>query len=525
MKLHLKLIALLTLGSAMFFSCKDDEKTEVPIDNLAIEKAEVSMEVKQQATVAITAGSGVYSLKNSNSAAVDATLTDKIVTLEGKKEGEAVVTVTDDKTKQTQKITVKVLPKTPDLKLEKTATKITQYESKTVRIRSGSGNYSVASDLPEIATASVKEDIVTIEALKGGKAIITVTDTKSSQTQEIAVTVIKIPDLVLDKNKVEMQTGGSTKVAITSGSGSYEVANENTEIATAELKGSNIIIKSYVTIGNTQITVTDTTTKQTQTIEVTVTKREISYERVLIKGGTFKMGSPDGVGLKNERPQHEVTISKDFYIGKNVVTNAQFAEFLNDRGNQTEGGGYETWLDINDQFCQIIKVNGKYQAKEGLEDYPVIDVNWYGARAYARWIGGRLPTEAEWEYVARAGSETHKYSGSDNIDEVAWYWTNSFNDENDMYKGRGTHKVGTKKANEFGVYDMTGNVWEWCNDWYAPYEGGKQVDPQGPKTGSAHPVRGAGWDSNLKYCRIAFRFYLGGSLSSNAMGFRVAFDK
>ncbi len=233
-------------------------------------------------------------------------------------------------------------------------------------------------------------------------------------------------------------------------------------------------------------------------------------EKVFVKGGTFTMGSPDGEGNSDEHPQHQVTVS-DFYIGKYEVTNAQYAEFLNAKGNQTEDG--YTWVDINESDCQIEQVNGVFKAKAGKENYPVIEVTWYGARAYAKWVGGRLPTEAEWEYASRGGNQSkdYKYSGSNNIDDVA------------VYNMSGTQAVGTKQANELSIYDMSGNVWEWCNDdWYGSYiNAPTDSSSWGDGAGSYRVIRGASWISSASDCRVAYRGNNSPYVSNGVNGFRV----
>jgi sulfatase modifying factor 1 len=161
---------------------------------------------------------------------------------------------------------------------------------------------------------------------------------------------------------------------------------------------------------------------------------------VYVQGGDFNMGSSNG-GYDHEKPVHKVHVD-GFYMDKYEVTNTQFCSFLNVKGNQSEGG--VTWLDIKDTRCRIETRNNRYVPKRGYENHPVTEVNWYGAGAYARWAGKRLPTEAEWEYAARGGSQTrgYKYSGSNNAGTVAWYSANS---------GHKTHPVGTKQPNELGL--------------------------------------------------------------------------
>ncbi len=252
--------------------------------------------------------------------------------------------------------------------------------------------------------------------------------------------------------------------------------------------------------------------------------KKVTMEKVFVRGGKFYMG---GTG-SYEKPVHTVTLS-DFYIGKYEVTNAQYAEFLNAKGNQTEGG--KTWLDISSddgiKNCQIEQVNGVFKAKSGKENYPVIEVTWYGARAYAEWVGGRLPTEAEWEYASRGGNQSkgYKYSGSNNIDDVAWYNDNSYNSENNIYSGKGTHKVGAKQPNELGIYDMSGNVWEWCNDdWHESYTNAPTDGSSWGDGCSTRVFRGGGWSNNSIGCRVAFRsLHNYPSNSSDDGGFRVVF--
>lgn len=125
----------------------------------------------------------------------------------------------------------------------------------------------------------------------------------------------------------------------------------------------------------------------------------------------------------------------------------------------------------------------------------------------------RLPTEAEWEYAARGGNRSrgYKYSGSNNIDDVAWYAGNS---------EKRTHEVGTKQPNELGLYDMSGNVWEWCSDWFHNYTTAYQSNPKGPATGNAHTNRGGGWSNSAPYCRVSHR-YEGNEKGGTDLGFRI----
>ena len=127
----------------------------------------------------------------------------------------------------------------------------------------------------------------------------------------------------------------------------------------------------------------------------------------------------------------------------------------------------------------------------------------------------RLPTEAEWEYAARGGirSVGHVYSGGDNLDEVAWY---------DAGSGERTRRVGEKHPNELGLFDMSGNVREWCSDWYGPYSGKDQRNPEGPKEGTERVLRGGGWSSTASFLRVSFRNSFNPTKTRNRIGFRLA---
>ena len=232
------------------------------------------------------------------------------------------------------------------------------------------------------------------------------------------------------------------------------------------------------------------------------------------------MGSNDGGD--DEQPIHTVTLSS-FEISKYEVTNSQFCEFLNDIGCNSNGSfndpeyGNVVYIGMNSSYVQINYTGGQFVPDGGKDNFPVIEVSWYGANAFALWAGGRLPTEAEWEFAARGGNQSHgyTYSGSNNIDDVAWYWDNS---------GSHTHEVGTKAPNELGIYDMSGNVWEWCHDWYDTnyYSSSPENNPQGPASGTYRVLRGGSWsDSGAYYCRVALRNGNGPVSTNDYLGFRI----
>lgn len=217
---------------------------------------------------------------------------------------------------------------------------------------------------------------------------------------------------------------------------------------------------------------------------------------------------------RNDNPIHTVSID-NFKIGKYEVTNAQFCEFLNNMGNKNGQGG--TWIYL--EKSKIEKKAGIYMSKSGYENHPVTVVSWEGANEFAKWKGARLPTEAEWEYSAKGGTLTKgfNFSGSNQIDEVAWYKNNSENR---------THHVGNKNPNELGVYDMSGNVWEWCSDWHDKeyYRSSPIQNPNGPEFGTTKVLRGGELEFDETYCRIYNRYSISPNARNTRIGFRLAMD-
>ncbi len=219
---------------------------------------------------------------------------------------------------------------------------------------------------------------------------------------------------------------------------------------------------------------------------------------VTIEAGEFRMGSNAGF-YDDETPVHLVRISKDFLLGKYPVTNAQYGRFLEVAGAKVKKPGY--WDDR--RFNQ--------------PEQPVVGVSWKDAQAFCKWAGCRLPTEAEWEYACRAGTTSEYCFGDDEkeLGEYGWFEGNS--------NGQ-TQPVGAKKPNTWGVYDMHGNVWEWCEDWFADgyYKKSPGIDPKGPGKGSLRVLRGGGWGGSPQGCRSAYRGRDAPSGRSSDLGFLVA---
>ena len=218
---------------------------------------------------------------------------------------------------------------------------------------------------------------------------------------------------------------------------------------------------------------------------------------VYVPGGTFPMGSPedDPEALSDEQPQHLVTLDS-FWIDRTEVTNAQFVQFLNGHGNT--GPGRARMIVLDQGYTQISQAGDPFVTTAAALERPVVMVTWHGAAAYCQWAGGRLPTEAEWEYAAR-GPQGNRYPWGNGAPtcELANHGTCT-----GVPLQVGSHPVG---ASWCGALDMSGNVWEWVNDWFAPYADLPQGNPTGPTAGDVPVLRGGGWHSPPWEVRAAYR--------------------
>ncbi len=219
--------------------------------------------------------------------------------------------------------------------------------------------------------------------------------------------------------------------------------------------------------------------KPTPTVNRQAELNKLINNMVYVSGGTFTMGATSEQGsdaLKNEEPTHSVTLSS-FYLCKYEVTQALWRAVMGNNPSRFKGNSLPveqvSWNDCQTFISRLNNLTGK---------------------------NFRLPTEAEWEYAARGGNRSrgYKYSGSNALSDVAWYEDNS---------GDKTHPVGSKSPNELGLYDMSGNVWEWCSDWYGTYSSSSQTNPTGASSGSNRVRRGGGWGNDASYCRSSFRIY------------------
>lgn len=234
---------------------------------------------------------------------------------------------------------------------------------------------------------------------------------------------------------------------------------------------------------------------------LTVTVKGVSFKMIRVQGGTFTMGCTSEQGNDcddDEKPAHRVTLST-YYIGETEVTQELWKAVMGSNPSEFKG-----------------------------DKRPVEHVSWDDCQTFIRKLNEltgkkfRLPTEAEWEFAARGGTKSagYKYSGSNDIGAVAWYDVNAYN------KGKsspdyGTHVVKTKKPNELGIYDMSGNVWERCSDWYGDYNSSAQTNPAGPSSGSYRVDRGGSWVNSTGNCRSSNRDICGPDARTSTLGLRL----
>lgn len=239
-----------------------------------------------------------------------------------------------------------------------------------------------------------------------------------------------------------------------------------------------------------------------------VTAKGVSFTLAYAPAGTFTMGSPeDEEGHRDNETQHTVTLTQGFHIGTTEVTQELYEAVMGD--NPSSHSSCATCPVVSVDWYDAVKFCNALSKLEGLK--PAYSISGDNVTRNQGASGYRLPTEAEWEYAARAG-ETHPYAGSDDVDAVAWYSGNS--------SGK-THPVATKAPNAWGLYDMSGNVFEWTGDWYDYYDTSRDKDPQGPSTGDARVYRGGGLRNLADLSRAAFRNCLNPDLADRNLGFRV----
>ena len=358
------------------------------------------------------------------------------------------------------------------------------------------------------------------------------------QTQKLVINYAPATATVLIDSKF-YKGSGRVEAMLPVGSHDYIIAADGYATAEGSVKlttdGSRTINETLTAIVATQQTVDQQTSVQQSTVQQsdnvqsavanqstsstlsavlssasvsgaaveTFTVKGVSFNMIRVDGGTFTMGATSEQGSDaddDEKPAHQVTLST-YYIGETEVTQALWETVMGDNPSKFKGAQRPvemvSWEDCQTFISKLNQLTGKRF---------------------------RLPTEAEWEYAARGGNKSrgYKYSGSNDLGSVAWY------DDNSSSK---THDVKTKQPNELGLYDMSGNVWEWCQDWYGNYSSGSQTNPTGPSSGSFRVRRGGGWFGIAGYCRSSRRdmttpsnrFILARLRRSDDLGLRLAF--
>ncbi len=335
---------------------------------------------------------------------------------------------------------------------------------------------------------------------------------QSEQKQKLTIRYTPSSATVLVDNKMVKGKNGVAQTTLPVGQHSFIVFCDgyDSEEGTVKLKAStpsNLqITLSKEATATQQSTVSQPIVAQQPVAQTPVTNSDnisipvkdgISIDMVRVEAGTFTMGAtPEMEDPEDwEKPDHEVTLTKNYYIGKYEVTQALWQTIMSSNPSEFKGDNLPvekiSWTDCQDFISKLNSITGK---------------------------SFRLPTEAEWEYAARGGKKSrgYQYSGSINILDVAWYGDNSNNK---------THAVGSKQANELGIYDMSGNVWEWCLDWYDNYSSSSQTNPTGATSGSCRVYRGGSWRNYVWDCRSSYRGISTPDVRDSNLGLRLVLSE
>ena len=335
---------------------------------------------------------------------------------------------------------------------------------------------------------------------------------QAQQSQTLTIRYSPSIATVLVDNKMINGSNGVAQTTLPVGQHSYIVFcnGYESEEGTVKLKASapsnlQITLTKEAT-ATQQSTVAQPAVAQQPIVQPTVTnsnnisipvKDGISIDMVRVEAGTFTMGATPEMEnpLDDEKPAHQVTLTNDYYIGKYEVTQALWKAVMGNNPSYSKGNNLPvervSWDNCQKFISKLNRITGKTF---------------------------RLPTEAEWEYAARGGNKSrgYQYSGSSNLSDVAWYEDNS---------GNKTHNVGSKQANELGIYDMSGNVHEWCQDWYDKYSNSSKVNPTGANSGSYRVSRGGGWAGYAWDCRSSYRNYCSPGSRYNHLGLRLVLSE
>ena len=336
---------------------------------------------------------------------------------------------------------------------------------------------------------------------------------QAAQKQKLTIRYTPSSATVLVDNKMVKGKNGVAQTTLPVGQHSYIVFCDgyDSEEGTVKLKASTpsnlqiTLSKEATTIQ--QSVVSQPIVAQQPVVQTPVTisdnitipvKDGISIDMIRVEAETFIMGATPEMKepFDGEKPTHQVTLTNDYYIGKYEVTQALWQAVMGKNPSRFKGENLPveniSWDDCQEFISKLNSITGKTF---------------------------RLPTEAEWEYAARGGKKSrgYQYSGGNNLSDVAWYYKDNSDSK--------THAVGSKQANELGIYDMSGNVWEWCQDWYGKYSRSSQTNPTGATSGSCRVYRGGSWLYIARVCRASCRFYFTPVSHHDDIGFRLVLSE
>ena len=307
----------------------------------------------------------------------------------------------------------------------------------------------------------------------------------------------RLIEVEFQEQTVQFNVTCTIQWAITSNQPWCIVDPENGDVNTT----INVLIGENLTREDRSATITVTAGDQAEEVIIEQSFPEtddIEPEMVFVEGGRFTMGCIVDDCLDDEKPSHQVTVSH-FHISKQEITQALWRTVMGDNLSYFKGDSLPvenvSWNEVQEFIGKLSRLTGKQY---------------------------RLPTEAEWEFAARGGNKSmdYRFSGSNEADDVAWYWNNIPSQVMGV-EGYGTQTVGLKLPNELGIFDMSGNVFEWCSDWYGEYDSSDQTDPAGPASGAYRVVRGGSWSNGKQGVGVSNRGFIMPNLRFNYLGFRL----
>jgi formylglycine-generating enzyme required for sulfatase activity len=480
--------------------------------DLAVSPSSLSLSEGQTGTCTLSGGTGVYGARSENTGIATIGLNGSTISVTGVSSGSATVTYFDSGGDWgTMAISVGGSDSgSGDLAVSPSSLSFLVGQTGFCTLTGGTEVYGARSENTSVATTYLSGNTLTVIGVSDGTTTVTYFDSGGDwRTMSVWVGSVYV-GLLVNPVSLSLSVGQTGFCTLTSGVGAYGARSENTAVATVGIDGSTLSVTG-VSSGSATITYFDSG-GFSKTMSVSVSGKlpstytnSLGMTFILLPAGTFTMGSPsDEPGAdsdEDEWPQHQVTLTQPFYMQQTEVTQAQWEAVM---------GSSPSYFS-------------------GCPTCPVEKVSWDDVQVFLGYMNARgegtydLPTEAQWGYAARAGSITAFYNGGitetgsgydPNLDAIGWYTYNS---------GSETHPVAQKTPNAWGLYDMTGNVWEWCQDWYSSsyYDSSPSTDPAGPSSGSNRVNRGGSWYSTAGYSRSAFRNYYSPTARYIHLGFRL----